>query len=499
MKKKIIYKSAVIFLVGLILSAFISTLVFDIESKTLANEIKKEMDQAAFSINKELNISNELLHSMRDHIFSGNHLNSPIFRKMAERIIDREPYIEIISIINYQQMKNNSLNLKIKFSYPNSGLSSLKTAYLPNSGKIHHALKKSLTKKVPIIIFNLLLNDLFDVNKGFFVIFPTTNNEKAIHHLFSDFILSFFSIDELVTVSAGKNLIKNMNLSLIEISENTYENRYNSIVDIYSYNNKPMLFESSPIYFAGKKWILTGIPTYEYLSKKFTNYSLIILLLGILIFTFISFAFYFIQMRLVHAYQLIENQAIKLKKLSSQLNRLNKKDKLTNFYYFGYFIKALDIEIKQAIKCKYSLSLILIEIDHADDFSKQKGTRETLALIKTISSEIKKSIPNPLYIISRYDHYKFSIIAPNLNDTSFIMRACLKAIRALNIELQNKKISVSLGSITLMDLSNVSSEYIINEAEKSLKRALSLGGDQYVQAIFNKITPTPNDEVGEEK
>lgn len=499
MKKKIIYKSALILLVGFIISSFVSTLVFDVESKAIANEIKKEIDHAAFSINKELNISNELFHSMSDHILSDKKTNSLTFKKMAKRVIDREPYIKTISLINYYHIQNNSLNLQIKYNYPNNGLSEIKTAYLSNRGQVHQALNMSLEKRVPVILFNLLLNDLFDVKNGFFIIFPLINSDIKKPIPSPNFILSFFSIDDLLTISVNEKLIKNMNLSFIDITGSTYQNVYESIVDIYSYNNKPMFFESSPIYFAGKKWVLAGIPTYEFLSTKLTNYSLIILFLGILTFLFISCAFYIIQVKALHAYQLIENQSIKLKNLSAQLEQLNNTDKLTGFYNIDYFMATLDIEIKQAIKCKQALSIILIEIDHANDFIKQKGTVESLALIKAISCEIKKSVSNPQYILSRYDNYKFSIIAPNLEDTSFIMKTCLESARHIKVTAQENNISLSIGSITVMDLTNISSENLINEGEKSLERALFLGGNQYVQVIFNKITPTPNNEADGKK
>ncbi len=499
MKNKIIYTSGLIFLIGLVISSFVSGLVFDIESKTIANETKKEIDHAAVSINKELNISNELFHSMSNHILSDKNLNSSIFKKIATRIIDREPYIKNISIVNYHQIQNNSLNLQIKYSYPNDDLSTLKTAYLSENGQVHQALNMSLEKKVPVIIFNLLLNNLFDVNNGFFFISPINNNKVGKITPLSDFILSFISINDLLRVSASDDLLKNMNLSFIDVTNDAYESRYHSIIDIYSYNNKPMFFESSPIYFAGKKWVLTGIPTYEYLTEKLTDSSLIIFLLGILIFTLVSFGFYLIQVRLLHAYQLIDNQSIKLKDLSSQLDQLNKKDKLTDFYHIDYFISVLDNDIKQATKCKQAISLILIEIDNADDFTKEKGTFETLALIKTISCEVKKSIPTPQYTLSRYDHYKFSLITLNLEDTSFIMESCLRAIRNLNINVQGNKISLSLGSVTVMDLTGISSEMLINEAEKSLARARLLGGDQYIQIVFNKITPASNNEADDKK
>ena len=154
---------------------------------------------------------------------------------------------------------------------------------------------------------------------------------------------------------------------------------------------------------------------------------------------------------------------------------------MTPLINYQYFHELLGQEIYRSRRYKFSLSIIMLDIDDLKSINDTFGNTAGDHVIKSVANCLKKELRQSDHI-ARYGGDEFGIILPETALEGGLQTAeRLKgAISSLNTTYENKNLSVSLsfGLASLQAGQEVSNDVFIKMAEKALSLAKANGKNQ---------------------
>jgi len=171
--------------------------------------------------------------------------------------------------------------------------------------------------------------------------------------------------------------------------------------------------------------------------------------------------------KLNQAYELIRSQAV--------------TDDLTGIPNRRSFLDRTRTEFSRSRRNKYSLSVIMIDIDHFKSYNDTYGHERGDECLKKVALAIQKTLKRPSDFCARYGGEEFIIVLPYTTQEGAIfiaeeMRAAVK-----NLEIEHEKsspagiVSISLGVATADNNLSVSYEDLIRQSDKALYLAKEKG------------------------
>ena len=171
----------------------------------------------------------------------------------------------------------------------------------------------------------------------------------------------------------------------------------------------------------------------------------------------------------------------KLLKLNQKLNRLATLDSLTKIANRYYFDQTLTKEWLIGQRQKWSLSLILCDVDHFklcnDYYGHQAGDR----CLEQVAQAISKTVNRPADLVARYGGEEFGVIIPQTTaeNALHIATKIRQQIEILNIphsaSLVSDRVSLSLGVASVIPNHQHSQQQLLVTADKALYQAKSKG------------------------
>ncbi|NRT71822.1 diguanylate cyclase domain-containing protein [Clostridium beijerinckii] len=189
--------------------------------------------------------------------------------------------------------------------------------------------------------------------------------------------------------------------------------------------------------------------------------------------------------------KLVEEQTklleLKLKELSDlkeanfKLENLSTLDGLTGISNRRSFDNYIETSLRRCVRSQKPISLIMADIDffkgYNDNYGHLKGDDCLTKVAKTITSSIKR----PLDFAVRYGGEEFAVILPetDIEGAKAIAEVIRKNVEGLKIVHEHSKasqyVTLSLGIATLYTNMEISSNRLIESADKALYRAKSNG------------------------
>ena len=172
---------------------------------------------------------------------------------------------------------------------------------------------------------------------------------------------------------------------------------------------------------------------------------------------------------------------VELKKHRDILEDLSTLDGLTGIPNRRKFDEFIDIEWRRAVRGAYPLSLIMIDIDHFKLFNDNYGHGAGDECLKKVASSLYSSARRPADFVARYGGEEFVAILPesSLEQAKFFAERIRYNIEELNIvhdfSLTAKKITISLGSATIVPTLKNSYQLLVKSADNALYKAKSEG------------------------
>jgi diguanylate cyclase (GGDEF)-like protein len=175
-----------------------------------------------------------------------------------------------------------------------------------------------------------------------------------------------------------------------------------------------------------------------------------------------------------------------LYKVNDALYRLANSDGLTGVANRRCFDEHLEKEFRRMAREKLPLSLILGDIDCFKRYNDNYGHLQGDDCLKTVAQILAQSTHRPDDLVARFGGEEFAILLPNTpaEGAMHVAQAILQQVRQLQIPHEfssvNAYITLSLGVATLMPTPELSSNGLIQAADRALYQAKEQGRDRVV-------------------
>ena len=164
-----------------------------------------------------------------------------------------------------------------------------------------------------------------------------------------------------------------------------------------------------------------------------------------------------------------------------QLKLMSSIDALTEVANRRRFDEYLHLEWRRAIRSKYPISLLMIDIDYFKSYNDTYGHQKGDECLKAVASEIKQHLRRPSDMVARYGGEEFSVILPETPSysASSLAKRIWSGVGNLNIEHTGSArvghLTISIGAATTIPDENQSISQFIEISDKNLYKSKSEG------------------------
>ena len=184
----------------------------------------------------------------------------------------------------------------------------------------------------------------------------------------------------------------------------------------------------------------------------------------------------------------LRQREIELRQANQKLKQLSRTDALTQVANRGYFETYLREEWRRAIREKYPISLLLLDVDYFKRYNDRYGHPAGDYCLKEIARAVQNSVRRPADLVARYGGEEFAIVLVNTDEKGAVKVAekIRHEIRGLNLPHEASEVSdrvtVSIGISSQIPALETQSQTAIERADRALYAAKERGRDRYVVA-----------------
>ncbi|MFD2180369.1 diguanylate cyclase domain-containing protein [Veronia pacifica] len=494
MAKRVMLTTIVTVLVGLFFSFLAAMSLHHSESLSIKNEVAKDVENAALSLERELSANIELLQIMRRQFERSQTVSQPLFEQIAKDTLSRHP--EYLFIDWVYPKPNRAANedsesvkreLSVRYALPKLKAEAFRGESVDQQDNLFGILKLSALKAVPMALSSMPIQQEFRDTRGLFVTMPVyrgvaeTDNERW--QLLEGIISANMLIDDVFKIAISNTVGQAINLELLELGpDKSWTVIHQNLAALYEQGVQDMSFSSSPIKFAGLEWKIKGTPTKGYISDRRSLYPQIIFIVGMVIFIMLSYILYILQFRAMSIQRHVDQKTRALREANLKLEQISRSDSLTGHYNRRYFDECLTSEVGRSQRDSIPISMMVIEIDHLSDYNETCGRIAGDKAIRLISHEMKEVLCRPSDLFARYGGQQFAVLLPNTNDGEPVAGRIAKTVKALGFYFDNEKgnlgLSISIGGVTVIDPKELSASKLSAYAEIALNKAIAGGRDR---------------------
>jgi len=176
----------------------------------------------------------------------------------------------------------------------------------------------------------------------------------------------------------------------------------------------------------------------------------------------------------------VENHLFQ-KRDRDKLKLMSSIDALTGIPNRRRFDECLNLEWRRALRSKYPLSLLMIDIDHFKSYNDTYGHQKGDECLKVVAQEIGRHLRRPSDLVARYGGEEFSVILPETPSYSALSLATRVWSGIGNLRISHAGLAsvgyltVSIGTSTTIPDSRKEMLALVENADKNLYRSKSTG------------------------
>lgn len=532
MVKRVLSSTIITVLVGLFFSFLAAMSLYQSEQQSIKHEIQKDVENAALSLSRELNISIELLYALRNQLVMTETLTESNFVALAEAVMDRHPNIHAMEWSEFVLAKERELyeaEAALEFALfeivelnedGNLVSAGARSQYFPvryvtpfednqnvmgfdlgSRTSMKNAIMMSWYRGVPIATPAIRLKREFEDHSGFLMLLPVFYGDPETdadrRSALRGFLLALFDVSDIFDIAISNTVKQSINLELLDRGLNRQSDIiYSNVVDLGQPPVEGLSYTSEPIYFAGREWLLRGTPSADYVDAKMSAYPHMIFVVGVLIFSLLAYLLYMLQYRAMTIQKRVDEKTRELREANKKLEKLSKSDGLTGCYNREYFEEAVRSEVRRTQRDNLFLSLMIIEIDNMSKYNAKHGRVAGDKVIRLISQSISDTLKRPGDLLARYGGETFAVLMPNTKDGAPIAQQCMAAVSELKLPFDKEEgqeiMTVSIGGVTILDVSHLEELKVVSYAELALGKAVMQGRNEYQWMYVPEINQPPN-------
>ncbi len=504
-----------IVIAGVILSGMSGWSLYKSEEKAIISEFRKDVNERAASLHREVAINFETLNSLAI-LFNGDTI--PDFKQFsleAKKILSRHKDIQALEWIPrvlhseravYESKQRQTFTtfgfteqkeqghmvsaeereeyFPVYFVEPLVGNEEVFGFDLSSNPPRVKALEISRDTATPQATASITLVQRNDNKKGFMAFVPIyegipSTMDMRREHL-KGFVSGVYQIGAIFASSALSDVPLGIELKLVDEtlpSGNDILYTYQSRAGISADESITYRRELPEIW--GRKWSLIGSPTLRYIADRRDMLPQTIFVSGIIFTLFIALYIHIISKRSVTIQKIVLEKTKALSETNKKLKVLSRIDGLTGVANRRHMDEYLDIEWRRAARSKSSISFILIDIDYFKLYNDNYGHLEGDEVVKRVAGKLKTMVNRPGDLLARYGGEEFALVLTETEDAELVANSCRKAIEELRVPHEFSKaadvITISVGFCTIIPQKGTDPSWVIDSADKALYKAKKAG------------------------
>ena len=183
----------------------------------------------------------------------------------------------------------------------------------------------------------------------------------------------------------------------------------------------------------------------------------------------------------IRALERISEMRDQLNHLNAELEALSQLDSLTQIYNRRTFYEMATQQWLIASRNKYSLSVLMIDVDHFKLYNDHYGHPAGDLCLKKLTQCFLECLQRPLDLLGRYGGEEFIVLLPETDSGG-----ALRVAQSINVAIEklglrhevsptHQNVTVSIGGVTSTNTTNSSLEELIKHADRALYKAKHSG------------------------
>lgn len=511
------YIILLIVLAGLGFSGYLGQRFHEKESAAIATEFRKDVDDKASALEREILLNIEVLYAFRGLFDSSEHVTAKEFARIAQSFIVRHQDIYAIEWaprITHQQREPFELTqqrLFTDFEITQKLASGMLVAeqqrseYFPiayvepvagNEFALGYNLASNSTRMAALAVSRDL--DLVVASAstpllgqgrqqyGTLVSIPVyqglPKNVIKRREQIKGFVLLVLKVSDMFDRAVQRTAAKGIYFTLEDRTLGS------EIEVLYSNQTIPMQFSvaqndfsyTKPLASVGRRsWSINAIPSLGYIAERRSMMPYLITAIG-WVFVLLGSAYVYALLRrttLIEEEVAQRTQALEEAKL--KLEQLSQTDALTKIANRRFFDEAFNHEWLRAVRQGSSLGLMMIDIDHFKLYNDTYGHQAGDECLAAVAQAIEQTLNRKADVVARYGGEEFVVLLPDTKDCVVPAQRCLANIEALAIPHRasptSNYITVSIGVSIALPKQDSRSEAFIHQTDIALYEAKRSG------------------------
>jgi len=173
-------------------------------------------------------------------------------------------------------------------------------------------------------------------------------------------------------------------------------------------------------------------------------------------------------------------RVIRERQLRHALKRLSVRDGLTDLYNRRYFDQKIKEEAARALRQKYPLYLVMMDLDNFKKLNDTDGHQEGDRILNVLADTLRNSTRKNVDLCFRFGGDEFAVLIPYASQKQ--AEAIAERIRTNFLKENVKSVTLSLGLARLGQGDDVNElcHKLISEADQALYAAKKEGGDRLI-------------------
>lgn len=500
---------------GVFLSGLSGWLLYKLEEKAIISEFRKDVNERAASLQREVAINFEVLRSLAI-LFNGN--SEPEFEQFsieAKKILSRHHDIQALEWIprvihsaratfeSKQQQDFPEFEITERKEQGHMVTAEERQEYFPvhyiepligneaafgfdlasNPTRLE-ALEKSRDTAEPQATASITLVQEHGNQKGFLAFLPIYKGipstvAKRYDNL-TGFVLGVYRIGDIFTSSALSDEPLGIEMKLVDETVSSGHDI------LYTHKSRTGLTVHESIKYRkelpgiwGRKWSLIASPTLNYIAVRRDMLPLTTFVSGIIFTLFIALYVQIISRRAATIQRIVVEKTIELNEANKKLEMLSRTDGLTGIANRRFMDEFLDKEWLRAIRNKSFISFVLMDIDFFKLYNDNYGHLEGDECLKKVAAKLKNLVHRPGDIVARYGGEEFALVLTDTEEAEYVANNCRQSIEELQIPHEFSKainvVTISVGLCTVVPEKGTDPRWIIDYADKALYNAKETG------------------------